>query len=210
MLAPAGSAITLTTATNVLPISGSTEIVAQILENAGTPPHSGTQVLFTATLGTIEPPNPHTDVNGRVTATFWAGATNGIAQIGASSGGPTTGTAGSLTIRVGSAAAGTMTLTAQPASIAEGATAVITARVLDTNGNPLPAVPIIFSATRGRLSASLVSTEANGLAKTVLTTDRESTVTAVAAGSFRRKRRPSRHDCSCDGLRSESPRSASR
>src|ERR1700682_4202494 len=74
LLAPTGSTITMTTATNALPINGTATIVAQVLESAGTPPHSGTTVRFTTSLGTIEPADAQTDATGRVTVTFKAGA----------------------------------------------------------------------------------------------------------------------------------------
>src|SRR5438445_642963 len=64
LLAPTGSTITLTTATNVLSPSGSAQIVAQILEAAGTPPHSGTEITFTTSLGTIQPALATTDASG--------------------------------------------------------------------------------------------------------------------------------------------------
>ena len=55
LLAPTGSSITLSTPTAVLPLNGTTTITAQVLEAAGTPPHSGTLVNFTTTMGTIQP-----------------------------------------------------------------------------------------------------------------------------------------------------------
>src|SRR3989442_397001 len=55
LLAPSGSSITLTSSATALPVNGSTDLVAQVLEQAGTPPHSGTRITFTTTLGTIEP-----------------------------------------------------------------------------------------------------------------------------------------------------------
>ena len=51
LLAPSGSAITLTTPVTALPINGSADIVAQVIEPAGTPPQRGTLVSFTTTLG---------------------------------------------------------------------------------------------------------------------------------------------------------------
>src|SRR6266540_6406351 len=73
LLAPTGSTIILTTATTSLPTNGSTQIIAQLLEASGTPPHSGTQVMFTTSLGTIQPSEVETDINGRAVVTFFAG-----------------------------------------------------------------------------------------------------------------------------------------
>src|SRR5436309_6475089 len=73
LLAPTGSTITLTASTTALPVNGTTQLIAQVIEASGTPPHTGTQVSFTTTLGTIEPADAQTDANGRVVVTFKAG-----------------------------------------------------------------------------------------------------------------------------------------
>ena len=87
LLAPAGSTIILTASTNALPANGTTDIMAQVLEAAGTPPHSGTLVNFTTTLGVVEPSEARTDVSGRAVVKFRASGVNGNATIVASSGG---------------------------------------------------------------------------------------------------------------------------
>src|SRR5262245_31017491 len=94
LLAPSGSTIQLTANTNVLPINGSTTIIAQVLEAAGTPPHSGTHVTFTTSLGSLQPSDVSTDVGGRAFTTFLAGNNNGTATISALSGGASVGTNG--------------------------------------------------------------------------------------------------------------------
>src|SRR3954464_15768973 len=81
LLAPTGSIITLTASTTALSANGTTTIIAQVLEPAGTPPHSGTHVTFSTTLGKVEPSETTTDINGRVTVTFVAGGANGTATI---------------------------------------------------------------------------------------------------------------------------------
>lgn len=179
LLAPSGSTITLTASTNAMPANGTADIIAQVLEPAGTPPHSGTHVIFTTTLGSMQPSEATTDINGRVAVKFMAGGANGTATITASSGGATTGTNGAVKIAVGTAAVGRITLSANPATITcGGGTAVIIANVVDTNGNPLVGVPVNFSTTGGSLASSLVMTDANGNATTSLTTAVEATVTA--------------------------------
>src|SRR5262249_26496180 len=85
LIAPSGSTITLTSPTSALPANGTAQIVATVVEAAGTPPHSGTLVTFTTSLGTITPSNVETDVSGRAVATFRAGADSGTATILASS-----------------------------------------------------------------------------------------------------------------------------
>src|ERR1700704_4149740 len=72
LLAPSGSTITLLASVNVLPINGSTDVIAQVIEASGTPPQHGTRVTFTTTLGTIQPSEADTDISGRVTVKFLA------------------------------------------------------------------------------------------------------------------------------------------
>jgi adhesin/invasin len=180
LLAPAGSTITLTASTNALPANGATDIIAQVLEAAGTPPHSGTLITFTTTLGVIEPSEARTDIGGRVVVKFRAGGSNGNATIVASSGGATTGTNGAIKIAVGTAAVGSVRLGANPSTVsANGGVATITAGVVDINGNALIGVPVSFSTTAGALGSSLVNTDASGTAQTALTTSVQATVTAT-------------------------------
>src|SRR5712692_1868592 len=65
LLAPTGSTITLTAATTALPLGGTTRLIAQVIQASGQPPHDGTLVTFTTTLGTAEPAQAETDLNGR-------------------------------------------------------------------------------------------------------------------------------------------------
>src|SRR5882672_12485716 len=76
LLAPSGSQIILTSAATALPVNGTADIIAQVLEAAGTPPQDGTLVTFTTTLGTIEPSEARTS-GGRVIVKFRAGTSNG-------------------------------------------------------------------------------------------------------------------------------------
>jgi hypothetical protein len=179
LLAPTGSTITLTSSTPVLSANGRAQVVAQLIEAAGTPPHSGTHVTFTTSLGVIQPADAETDVNGRAVVTFLAGNNNGTAIITASSGAATTGTGNGLRIAVGSAAVGRVAVNANPTTVpAIGGSSSITATVLDVNGNPLTSTPVQFSTTAGALSAAIVPTDANGIAATILVTSQQATVTA--------------------------------
>jgi hypothetical protein len=180
LLAPSGSTITLTASQTAVSSAGTAQLVAQLLEPAGTPPHSGTHVIFTTTLGTIEPSEVETDINGRAVATFRAGGANGNAVITASSGGASSGT-NPIRIAVGAAAVGRVNISANPATVSfNGGTVTVEANVLDVNGNPLSSVPVSFTTTAGTLSASVATTDANGNAQTVLNTNRQATVTATA------------------------------
>src|ERR1051325_4155296 len=66
LLAPSGSTITLTSTSTALPLNGTADIIAQVLEPAGTPPQDGTLVTFTTNLGSVQPSEAETK-GGRVT-----------------------------------------------------------------------------------------------------------------------------------------------
>lgn len=179
LLAPSGSVITLTASTTALPVNGTTQLIAQVIEASGTPPHTGTQVSFTTTLGTIEPADAQTDANGRVIVTFKAGTANGTATIMAISGGASVSSANAVKIAVGTAAVGRVNMSATPSLIpALGGSATITTTVFDINGNPLPSAPVTYSTTAGTLDPTAGTTDANGAAVTILRTSSKATVTA--------------------------------
>ncbi len=179
LMAPVGSTITLTATTSAVSANQSADIIAQVLESSGVPPHSGTQVIFTTTLGRIVPQTARTDVAGRIIVTFLAGSSNGTATITASSGGATTGAAGAVKIAVGTAAVGRVNVSATPASVsAFGGSTTITANVVDINGNVLVGAPVAFSTTAGTLSSSSVLTGLDGNALSTLTTSQQAVVTA--------------------------------
>lgn len=180
LLAPTGSTITLTASTTALSANGTTSIIAQVLEASGTPPHSGTHITFTTTLGRIEPSEIATDINGRAIVTFLAGSANGTATIVAISGGATTGTDGAIKIAVGAAAVARVSVSANPTAVSSaGGTTTITASVLDVNSNALIGAPVTFTTTAGSLSSALVATDTSGVAATTLTTSAAATVTAT-------------------------------
>ena len=98
LTAPSGSAITLLGAATI-PVDGSTEITAVVIEGGtgqtgnettvlpgvGTPVHNGTVVSFRTTLGRIEPSEAKT-TDGRAVAVLVADGRNGTATITAFSG----------------------------------------------------------------------------------------------------------------------------
>ena len=196
LLAPANSAITLSASSLVVPAGGSTGLTAFVTESSGTAVQNGTTVRFTATLGSVTPAETQT-TNGIAIATFQAGTSSGIAEIHAVSGGATgaTGTTTTTTatnivrISIGSAAANKVTVRANPASVsASGGAAEIAASVTGgataTDALPLAGVPVAFSTTAGTLSDTSATTDANGIARVLLTTNRKATVTAsVGANS---------------------------
>src|SRR5262245_55294913 len=86
LTAPVGSTLTINAGSTVVPIGGSTEVLATVIEQSGTTVHDGTTVLFTTTLGRLDPPDPQTH-NGIAVTTFFAGDTSGLAEVRATSGG---------------------------------------------------------------------------------------------------------------------------
>lgn len=179
LLAPSGSTLTLTTTSTALPVNGTTRIIAQIIEPAGTPPQSGTHVSFTTTLGAILPSETETDINGQAIAMFNAGGASGTATITAISGGVSVASAGALKILIGTAAVGRVIVNATPQTVpAVGGSATISASVLDVNGNPLVSTPVSFSTSAGTLNTTLATTDQGGNAQAVLTTFQTATVTA--------------------------------
>jgi len=179
LLAPTNSSIRLIASVSVLPTNGSTEITAVVIESAGTPVQNGTVVTFTSSLGTVEPREART-TNGQVTVRYNSGSQSGSAKIGAFSGGSKSD---DLEILVGAAAAGAISVRANPAQVpTTGGTADIVATVVDTGGNPLRGAPVTFSTNFGQLSQATAITDAAGEARTQLTTVVKSTVTARVGG----------------------------
>lgn len=193
LTAPAGTVITMVATTAVLPLNGSTDIVAVLVENgttstggtgttttgsAGTAVHNGTLVQFTTSLGRLEPAEAQT-VNGRVTVKLIADGRSGRATVTAFSGSAKQ----TLEVVIGAAAAERVLVTATPTLLGStGGTSQITARVEDASGNGLAGVPVSFSTTAGTLSAATSVTSEGGTATVSLSTTAAATVTATAGG----------------------------
>jgi hypothetical protein len=182
LLAPTRSTITISAPTQILANGGTAEITAYVVEEAGTPVHNGTTVRFTTTLGTIDPETAQTQ-NGLARAVFSAGASSGVAEIRATSGGATGGTdnVNMVRITVGAAAIETITLRANPGSVGPSGGAVeLIASVVSVGGQGVGGVTVTFTADQGTLSNPTATTNSNGEARTTLTTGQETNVTAVA------------------------------
>lgn len=179
LLAPTESTITISSNTTSLAVNGTAEILATVIEAAGTPVQNGTTVTFTASVGTIEPREARTE-NGIARATFRAGTTSGTARVGAFSG---AARADEVEILVGGAAAATVVVRAEPASVPQtGGKVEIIATVTDVSGNRLPGAPVVFSADNGVLASNSGVTDQTGELRTSLTTNRQTIVRANVAG----------------------------
>lgn len=194
LVAPSGTAITLIAATNVLPVNGSVEITAVLIEGGqqaaqgnqqatttpgvGTPVHNGTLVSFTTTLGRIEPAEARTTA-GKATVRLIADGRSGTATVRAFSGGSTN----TLDVAVGAAGAARIIVTANPQVLpANGGSATVTARVEDAQGNGLLGVPVSFSTTTGTLAPTSGLSNDQGLVNSVLTASAQAVVRASAGG----------------------------
>lgn len=173
LLAPTESTITLNVSTTTVQVNGSATIMAAVIEPAGTPVHNGTVVTFTASFGTMDPPEAATN-GGVATARFVAGTQSGTAVIGAFSGGARAET---VEVKVGGAAAGAVVLRAEPRAVG---VADLVATVVDESGNLLTGVPVSFFTTAGQVNPITAVTDANGEARSTISTSREATVTARA------------------------------
>jgi PKD repeat protein len=198
LLAPTNSTVTIDAQSRVVPIGGSTEVTATVIESSGTPVQNGTVVRFTATLGRVDPVEAQTR-NGIAVTTFFAGNDSGMAEVRATSGGaggtttstpgtgnnpPTTTTTNSnvVQIAVGAGAVDTVTVRANPSTVSTGAggTVSVIATVVGTGGRLLAGIPVSFSASRGTLSSTSATTDAQGEARVTLTTNGDTDITAAA------------------------------
>jgi hypothetical protein len=185
LTAPTGSTVTLFTNTTILPVNGTAEITATVIESGGTFVQNGTVVTFSTNLGSLDPAEARTR-NGQATVRLLAGTRSGVATVRAFSGSASTSGGESSTnieINIGGAAAGRVALSANPSNVsAAGGSSTLTAVVFDTSGNRLNGVPVSFTSTAGSLGSSVVVTDGNGEARTTLTTTRTATVTARVGG----------------------------
>jgi hypothetical protein len=202
LLAPTNSTLTLDAGSRVVETGGSTSVSAMVIEQSGTPVQNGTVVRFTTTLGRLDPVEAQTR-NGVATTMFFAGNDSGVAEVRGTSGGaggsstttPSNGTTPPTTtttttnsnvvlISVGSAAVDTVTVRANPSSVSTGtgATVSVIATVIGTAGRLLPNIPVSFSASRGTLSSTAATTDAQGEARVTLTTNGDTDI-SVAAGT---------------------------
>ena len=177
LTAPTESTITLYANGTSVPLNGGVDVIATVIEDAGTPVQNGTVVTFTTTLGRFEPAEARTN-SGKATARLVADGRSGTATVFATSGGARSE---ELTLPVGGAAAESIILRATPSTVSgTGGTVQIVATVRDEGGNGLSGVLVSFSADAGQLSNGSATTDANGEARVSLTTARTTRVTANA------------------------------
>jgi PKD repeat protein len=181
LTAPTDTTITLFASANTVPLGGSMEVTASVIEPAGTAVQNGTLVTFTSSIGSIDPREARTK-DGKATVRFIAGNTSGTATISAFSG--SARATADLELKVGGSAASRIVVSASPNAVPSGGGSVqVIATVFDADGNRVPGVPVSFSTDAGSLAQAVVVSDTNGEARVALTTTREATVTVNAGAA---------------------------
>jgi PKD repeat protein len=175
LLAPTGSTVTISVSSTSVGSNGTAEVIATVIEAAGTPVHNGTEVRFQASVGRVEPAAARTE-SGVARAVFQANGASGTARILAFSGGAKSE---EVEVRVGNAAAETITVSTSPTTVPQvGGTVEVIATVRDVSGSPLPGAQVVFATDNGTLATNTAVTDDRGEGRTRLTTNREANVRA--------------------------------
>ena len=143
--------------------------------------HDHTKVIFSATLGRVEPSETEL-MAGSAVVEFITGDQSGVAEIKARSGN-ITAEPDPLQITIGSAALETLTISANPSKFSVGGgRSLIRAYVFDVNGNLLIDIPLVLTASSGSFEKNLpvYMTNAQGMVEDFLQVTENATVTAAS------------------------------
>lgn len=179
-----GATLIISSDKTYLKTNGGSAVITVLGFNAeGQVMHDSTRIIFSATFGTVEPQEVDM-IGGKASATFISGSSSGLAEIRARSG-AVTAEPDPLVITIGSAALESLSLSATPRSFpAGGGRARIRVIAFDNNGNLLPNIPVVLSATSGTFEtgSGVYNTDSSGMAEDYLNITRNTTVTAESAG----------------------------
>jgi PKD repeat protein len=142
--------------------------------------HNHTQVLFSASCGTIDAQVELMGGSGAVN--FVSGSSSGTAKITARSGEIKSD---ELEIVIGAAALDSMTIHANPASLPKGGgRSTVSVYAFDAEGNLLAGIPVILSTTKGTFvnGGGLKTTDSQGCVSDVVQLTETATVSAACAG----------------------------
>ncbi|WP_411704856.1 YrIlm family inverse autotransporter adhesin [Edaphovirga cremea] len=176
------------TADNAIANGSATNAVQALVTDANGNPVAGQTVVFSANNGaTVTTESVTTDASGLASTTLTS-TTAGVATVTATVNGgsqsvDTTFVADGSTATIIS---GNLTVTADNAIANGSATNAVQALVTDANGNPVAGQSVSFAASNGAtVTTESVTTDANGLASTTLTstTAGVATVTATVNGA---------------------------
>lgn len=158
--APPGSTLTLTVNPPFIPAHGGVAVVsALVMEEVGTPVPDGTVVQFFTSLGSIQEQGRTNDGVARVNLT--SDSRSGTAKITAISG----DAFDEDTVDIGAVLPTRVIVTADPPRInlAVSRTTHVFATVLDSRGNPVPNVPVIFRVTAPNTGTEFMQSGSNPL-----------------------------------------------
>lgn len=177
LVAPSDAVMSLSASTGFVPANASATLNVQLKKLDGNPAPDGTEIAISASMGELDQRKVRIS-NGQAAVTYRAGSETGTARITASSG----SVSAEITLQVGSAAPGTVTLFATPSLLqVGGGQTEIVATVTSPTGQVVTNAPVTFSTSVGTLSATEVNSDGNGEAKTTLQTTATATVRARVA-----------------------------
>lgn len=168
--------IVMTANPSRVPAGGVSEIMAIGTKESGAPVWDGVIISFSTDIGSVEPSQAEFK-SGQAHVTYYAPGTIGEATVNAVSG---TVAISPISISV-AVQTSTLLLSADRTSLPYGGGRVVLRAVAyDESSNPVKGAPVVFAATRGTLASGgrQLLTSSAGLAKDVLLTDEDATVTA--------------------------------
>lgn len=173
--APASVSLT-PSAPSITANGSSTSTLSATVKDAYGNPISGASVSWTTSTGTLADTTSPTDSNGVATMVLTSSTSAGLATVQASIGAVKATTA--VTFTAGQIA--NISASASASAIVPNgtSTSTLSATVKDAYGNPVSGVTVNWGSvatigTNGTLSASASTTDANGVARTVLTSSKE-------------------------------------
>lgn len=154
-----------------------TRLTIMGFDDEGQALHDHTSVVFSATLGTVVPPSVEL-IAGSGVVEFISGDRSGVAEIRAISGN-ITAEPNPLQITIGSAALGSLSLSANPSRFDPGGgRSQIRAYAFDADGNLLSGISLVLSSTSGSFenAAAVYITNAEGMVEDFLNLTETATV----------------------------------
>ena len=180
LYASGDSKILIMTNKNFLKTGGDRAVISVIgFDEDGTALHDHTLILFSTNTGILNPSQIEL-MGGRANVEFSSGNSSGVAEIKARSGN-VNAEPDPLQIFIGSAALETLSITANPASFEfGGGRSLIRVFAFDKDGNLLPEIPVVISATSGNFDKGygVYKTDSDGKIEDYLTVEFSSKVTA--------------------------------
>ena len=168
--------IVITANPSRLPAGGVSEITAIGTKKSGAPVWDGVVISFSTNIGRLDPAQAEFK-SGQAHVTYYAPNSTGEATVNAVSGNVTISP---ITISMG-VDTSSLLLSADRTSLPYGGGRVVLRAVAyDESSNPVAGAPVVFATTRGTLASGgrQLLTNSAGLAKDVLLTDEDATVTA--------------------------------